>query len=614
MKFKFYLVLLIIWIEMGCQPQPEVDSEVITTDLMVVGGGASGFTAAIQAARLGKKVLVLEETPWLGGMLTSAGVSAIDGNHRLPGGLWGEFRQKLYDHYGGPGSLATGWVSNTLFEPHVGHEVISEMIAAEENITVKHGWYLQEAIVKNNQLTGAIFENSLGQKLEVNAIVSIDATEYGDLMAMSGADYFIGLDPRSRTEESLAPQEGLNYIQDLTYVAILKDYGQGTDRTIEEPEDYNPDIFLCACADLCADTTVTLSCEQMLDYGKLPNDKYMINWPNEGNDYYTNSLEMTHEERREAFEEAKLFTLQFVYFIQNELGYKHLGLADDEFDTPDLMPYIPYHRESRRLDGLVMFTVNDMLYPYRNELYKTGIAVGDYPLDHHRDKNPAIIEITFPSVPSFTIPWGVMIPKSINGLIVAEKSISVSSLANGSTRLQPVVMLIGQAAGATAALAIDSEVPVQMVLVREVQEILLENDNWLLPFVDIQPDSSYFDAIQRIGASGVIKGDGVPEAWANRTYIYPDSIMSTDEIKEGLQVALKKNEFLKDTSVFEFIDTLTTNSVENLHRLLQQIDTELPTPDTPGFSVSGNDPLDRKTFALLVDAYLDPFNGIKLTE
>jgi|GEM_PF-4651821 len=89
---------------------------VLHVDVLVVGGGASGITAGIQAARLNVKTLVVEETTWLGGMLSAAGVSATDGNHLLPSGLWGEFRERIYAHYGGPSKVATGWVSNTHFE------------------------------------------------------------------------------------------------------------------------------------------------------------------------------------------------------------------------------------------------------------------------------------------------------------------------------------------------------------------------------------------------------------------------------------------------------------------------------------------------------------------
>ena len=60
-------------------------------DVVVVGGGAGGTAAAVEAARCGARTLVVEEGPWLGGVLTSAGVSAIDGNYRLRGGIFGAF-------------------------------------------------------------------------------------------------------------------------------------------------------------------------------------------------------------------------------------------------------------------------------------------------------------------------------------------------------------------------------------------------------------------------------------------------------------------------------------------------------------------------------------------
>ena len=58
-----------------------------SVDLLVVGGGASGVTAGVQAARMGTNTLIIEEQPWLGGMLTSAGVTATDGNYNMQGGL-----------------------------------------------------------------------------------------------------------------------------------------------------------------------------------------------------------------------------------------------------------------------------------------------------------------------------------------------------------------------------------------------------------------------------------------------------------------------------------------------------------------------------------------------
>jgi NADPH-dependent 2,4-dienoyl-CoA reductase/sulfur reductase-like enzyme len=84
----------------------------IETDILVIGGGAGGTAAAIQGARLGVKTILVEPTRMLGGMLTAAGVSCTDGNDQLPSGMWEEFRQALYKHYGRY-RLNTGWVSNT---------------------------------------------------------------------------------------------------------------------------------------------------------------------------------------------------------------------------------------------------------------------------------------------------------------------------------------------------------------------------------------------------------------------------------------------------------------------------------------------------------------------
>lgn len=114
----------------SCSEQPSS----VNVDVLVIGGGASGVAAGIQSARSGVNTLIIEETPWLGGMLTSAGVSAVDGNYRLPAGIWGEFQNKLADYYGGLDSLKTGWVSNVLFEPSVGNQILCKMAEVEKNV------------------------------------------------------------------------------------------------------------------------------------------------------------------------------------------------------------------------------------------------------------------------------------------------------------------------------------------------------------------------------------------------------------------------------------------------------------------------------------------------
>ncbi len=292
-------------------------------DLLIVGGGASGTMAGIQAARMGVKTLIVEETTWLGGMLTSAGVAAIDGNHRMPSGLWGEFRNKLYDYYGGPQKVATGWVSNTLFEPHVGNQLLRQMTSAEPNLRIDFNTRFVSLRRAGGLWTVTVKQGK--QSMDITARLVIDATELGDVMAAAGAKYSIGMDSRDETGESFAPAAANDIIQDLTYVAVLKDYGKGANKTIPKPVGYDPVPFrrCCGIADPASYDAPKNNCDMMMGYGRLPNGKYMINWPRHGNDYYLNIIEKTPAERDEALKAAKLHTLRFIYYLQTELGFRH---------------------------------------------------------------------------------------------------------------------------------------------------------------------------------------------------------------------------------------------------------------------------------------------------
>lgn len=177
----------------------------VNTDVLVIGGGTGGTAAGITAARQGAKTIIVEPTPWLGGMLTAAGVSATDGNHDLPAGIWGEFRQRLYDHYGGPDSVHTGWVSNTHFEPHVGAAIFAKMAAAEQNLAVWYGARFVSAKKLGKGWEVVIAEQN--KNTTVNCRILLDATDLGDVAATVGCGYDLGMDARSETGEAMAPEQ-----------------------------------------------------------------------------------------------------------------------------------------------------------------------------------------------------------------------------------------------------------------------------------------------------------------------------------------------------------------------------------------------------------------------
>lgn len=529
MKLVCFTFLSMVFFSINSEGQNKIEYDVI-----ILGGGTGGTAAGIQAGRLGVKTLLVEPTPWLGGMLTSAGVSATDGNHKMPAGIWGEFRERLRSHYGGAKALETGWVSNTHFEPYVGAKIFAEMAKTVKSLEVKTSSTWSKIRKKDNLWEVLVSEGKT--KYWVNGKILIDGTDLGDVYGQLNVPFDIGMEARDKTGEKMGLPNDLPILQDLTYVAILKDYGKDADMTIPKPKNYDPQEFHCSCRDFCPEKPNLVTCGQLLSYAKLPNNKYLINWPIEGNDIYLNMVEMNAKEREKAYLAAKEVTLRFIYYMQTELGFKQLGFAKEEYPTADFFPFLPYHREGRRLKGLVRMDVNHILEPYRKQfpLYRTGIAVGDYPIDHHHDKYPNAPEIDFPKVPSFSIPFGALIPKEIPGLIVADKPISVSNIVNGSTRLQPAVLQIGQAAGAIGALAVLRKKQPADVNIREVQQTLLDWKGYLMPYVDITPDDLNFQEINRIGATGIIRGVGEPYLWANRTWFYPDSVYTGHEFKTGI--------------------------------------------------------------------------------
>ena len=188
---KRYLTLGLCLVVLSCTP---------VYDVVVAGGGTGGTAAAIEAARGSARTLVVEPTPWLGGMLTAAGVSAIDGNYRLRGGLFGEFTDSLAARYGGYEALKSGWVSNILFNPAVGAEVLRNM-ADEAGVEVRTGLTIKEMTHRKSGWALAFSDGS-----RARARILIDGTELGDIAEKAGA----------------AELKDRITAQDLTYVAIVK--------------------------------------------------------------------------------------------------------------------------------------------------------------------------------------------------------------------------------------------------------------------------------------------------------------------------------------------------------------------------------------------------------
>ncbi len=578
-------------------------------DIIIVGGGTSGIASAIQSSRLGSKTLLIEESNWLGGMMTSAGVSAMDGNYKMPSGFLKEFRDSLVSHYGHLDSLKTGWVSNLMFEPSIGNRILKDIAGSEKNLTILYGTTIDK-VDKDKKFTLKTKENSVTYKSKI----LIDATELGDLIPKLNLPYFIGMDSSKRFKEDIAPEFSNDIVQDLTYVMILKDFGKPM--TINQPKNYNKNEFICSYdSGECNEQDKKLwSNEKLISYGQLPNKKYMINWPINGNDFYVNSIEMNDEQRFINYEKAKEKSLRFLYFIQTEMGFSNLSLDYDQYPSKDGLPLIPYHRESRRSIGKVTLTLNDIKSPYtqQNSLYRTGIAVGDYPVDHHHgaySNYSNLPKLDFYPVPSYSVPIGSLVPENIDNFIVIEKSISVSNLVNGTSRLQPVVMQIGQASGVLASLAILKKKNINQIKIREVQSEILKNSGYILPYVDVDSEDLNFISYQKIGACGILRSEGLNIGWENKTLFYPNSKLDKNDI------------YLDDWMMFkpEEIPFPEKMTIKNILHWIYKIKEEPSLNQTEYYEVWKNLNLTdfnlqrtvtRGEFSVLLDKIIDPFSKV----
>lgn len=476
-------------------------------DVLVVGGGCSGVAAGIQAARSGARTLVCEETAWLGGMITAAGVSAIDGNEgALGGGIFRAFRDFVENHYGGRDKVRTGWVSNTCFEPDLGARWFRDTLQ-RSGAEVVHGAQLREVLRTGDTIEGAVFDTPSGP-LRVRARVTIEATEYGDVLDLGRVPYRLGRESRAETAEPHAPEVGDLEIQDLTMVATLRKF-DGVAPAVPLPKGFDVRRFDCSTSEICPIPDPAYwnhklhDWESFLTYSLLPTGLFMLNWPFHSNDYPAQGLFGSREERAATIARAKERTLAYVHYMQHHLGHPEWGLATGVYPSADHLPLLPYVRESRRVVPKRWMVEQDVVPQdgsKRNVVRADGVAVGDYYLDHHHDKDHRPpgerLGEDYPSNAPFQISYSAMVPERVDGLIAAEKCIGVTHIVNGCSRLQPVAIAIGQAAGEAAAQAARARVSVHELDVRKLQRALIAAGCVCVPDREVGCDDPRFAAKQ----------------------------------------------------------------------------------------------------------------------
>jgi hypothetical protein len=467
-------------------------------DVLIVGGGTGGCAAAMAATSLGMKVIMTEPYAWIGGQLTSQAVPPDEHpwiEHFGCTARYRDFRnlvrqryrtryltpEALADRYLNPGG---GWVSKLCHEPRVSWECLTEMLGPAIRaglLQIMLGLAPESAEVRGDEVAAIHLVNrETGERLRIGARYFLDATETGDLLPMTGAEYVRGAESKRETDEPNAvdgdPEP--DNIQGLTWCMALG-YDPNGDHTIEKPAQY--DFWRAFKPDFWPDNLLSF---RMLDVRTLEprdfplfgNDRFNLfeyrqivdpeiyagdkpeaatiaNWPQ--NDYFVgNIIDEPEKEMAERLEGARQLSLSYLYWLQTEAGYPGLKLRPDLTGTLDGLAQAPYIRESRRIRA--KFTVLEQhVAAYTNpgrdraQEFADSVGVGAYRLDLHPSTNGrnTIDTSTLP----FQIPLGALIPVRMRNLIPACKNIGVTHLTNGCYRLHPIEWNIGESAGLLAA-------------------------------------------------------------------------------------------------------------------------------------------------------------------
>ena len=482
----------------------------VDCDVAVIGAGVGGFAAALAALRNGMRVVLTEETDWIGGQLTAQAVPPDEHPWIEQFGSTAGYRAyrnavRTYyrDHYPlteaarqrvdlNPGN---GSVSRLAHEFKVSVAVLEAMLApyaGSGQLMLLREHVPLSATTSSDRVTSiAIRDLRSGVDRTVTARYFLDATELGDLLPMAKVEYVTGAESQKQTGEMHAaaePQPAGS--QSFTYCFAM-DYLPGQDHTVERPASYSawqnyvpkltppwtgrlfswtmcdpktleprqaffdPELKESGRAGLNLWIYRRIADRANFTPGAYKSSITVVNWPQ--NDFWLGDLvTAAPADRPRLLERAKQLSLSLLYWMQTEAGWKGLRLRKDIVDTEDGLARMAYIREARRIKAEFTILEKHVGAQMRNapaaEIFVDSVGVGCYRIDLHPSAGGTnYIDVS--SLP-FQIPLGALIPERVENLLPACKNIGTTHITNGCYRLHPVEWNIGEAAGALAAHAI----------------------------------------------------------------------------------------------------------------------------------------------------------------
>ncbi|MGD1894841.1 MAG: FAD-dependent oxidoreductase [Cyclobacteriaceae bacterium] len=412
-------------------------------DIIVYGGTSAAVTAAVQAAKMDKSVIMVSPDKHLGG-LTAGGLGWTDtGNKSVIGGLAREFYHRVYKHYqqdsawqwqqqseygnrgqGNPamdGEERTMWI----FEPHVAERVFEDLVKDYDITVYRDAWLNRESGVTLEEGKITAIETLDGQRYEGKMF--IDATYEGDLMAAAGVSYHVGREAKSVYNEEwngvqtgvlhhrhwfatdispyVVPGDSTSGLLPLVSAEDPGEYGSGDDKiqaycfrmclsthpdnriAFPKPDNYDPGQYALLARVFDSGWRETFN-----KFDPIPNRKTDTN--NHG-PFSTDNIGMnydypegSYEQRKEIIKQHEDYQKGLMYFIANDPqvpeevreDMSQWGLAADEFTDNGNWPHQIYVREARRMIGPFVMTEQEVLG--KREVPKP-VGMGSYAMDSH---------------------------------------------------------------------------------------------------------------------------------------------------------------------------------------------------------------------------------------
>jgi hypothetical protein len=488
------------------------------TDILIVGGGLGGVAGALAALRLGKRVILTEETDWLGGQMTAQAVppdehpwieqlGCTDTYRQLRDGIRGYYRRcyplKPEVSANPTFNPGQGSVSFLCHEPRVSLAVIESMLQP-----YRSGRQLQiflrcrpvAAHTLGDRVLGVSFTSlETGEAFDVEAEIILDATELGDLLPLAEVEHITGAEAQSETGELHALPDVPDPLdqQPISWCYAI-DYLPGEEFTIQKPADYDfwrsyqapfwpaphlswtysePIDLNSVTRPIFAGPSDTEKLAEMdlwhyrrifyrqhYPAGRYPSDITLVNWPQI--DYWLGPVVgVSDEEARRHYAGSRQVSLSMLYWMQTEAprpeggyGYPGLRLRGDVTGTTDGLAKAAYIRESRRIRAEFTVCEQHVGMQARGGLQGAEIFPDSVGIGSYRiDLHPSTGGRNYIDIPSwpYQIPLGALLPQRIENLLPACKNLGVTHITNGCYRLHPAEWNIGESAGALAAFCLE---------------------------------------------------------------------------------------------------------------------------------------------------------------